>query len=563
MSFKEKLAEFRKLGQKTKFIFITGGVLSSLGKGLAAASIGALLKARGLKVTILKLDPYINVDPGTMNPFQHGEVYVTDDGAETDLDLGHYERYLNVSMGKHNNCTSGKIYFEVIMKERRGEYLGGTVQVIPHITDQIKEAILDVVKDNEDVAIIEIGGTVGDIEGLPFLEAIRQLKFDLGKENVLYIHLTLVPFIKASGELKTKPTQHSVKELRSIGIQPDIILCRSEYELSKEIKAKISLFCNVEQDAVFCAKDVEFIYEVPLWFYDEGIDQKIAILLKLPAKNPDLSVWKDIVYKLKNPKGNVKIGIVGKYVNLKDSYKSLHEALVHGGIANDLKVDLKYINSEEITQDNYKFILSDLNGILIPGGFGSRGIEGKILACKYAREHKIPFLGICLGMQCAVIEFARNVLGYKEANSSEFDPNTPYPVIYLMTEWYDVHKKCIQKRDEHSDKGGTMRLGAYPCHLKEDTKAREAYGKELVFERHRHRYEFNMEYAEDFEKHGMIISGLSPDKQLAEIVELKDHPWFIGCQFHPEFKSRPMDPHPLFKAFIKAAKEYKEKQHES
>ncbi len=562
MGFKEKLAEFRRLGQKTKFIFITGGVLSSLGKGLAAASIGALLKARGLKVTVLKLDPYINVDPGTMNPFQHGEVYVTDDGAETDLDLGHYERYLNISMGKHNNCTSGKIYFEVIKKERRGEYLGGTVQVIPHITDQIKEAILDVVKDNEDVAIIEIGGTVGDIEGLPFLEAIRQLKFDLGKENVLYIHLTLIPFIKASGELKTKPTQHSVKELRSIGIQPDIILCRSEYELSKEIKAKISLFCNVEEDAVFCAKDVEFIYEVPLWFYQEGIDQKIAILLKLPAKNPDLSVWNEIVHKLKNPKGSVKIGIVGKYVNLKDSYKSLHEALVHGGIANDLKVDLKYINSEEITQSNYESMLSDLNGILIPGGFGSRGIEGKILACKYAREHKVPFFGICLGMQCAVIEFARNVLGYKEANSSEFDPNTPYPVIYLMTQWYDVHKKCIQKRDEHSDKGGTMRLGAYPCHLKENTKAREAYGKELVYERHRHRYEFNMKYAEDFEKHGMIISGLSPDKQLAEIVELKDHPWFIGCQFHPEFKSRPMDPHPLFKAFIKAAKEYKE-QHES
>ncbi len=562
MGFKEKLAEFRRLGQKTKFIFITGGVLSSLGKGLAAASIGALLKARGLKVTVLKLDPYINVDPGTMNPFQHGEVYVTDDGAETDLDLGHYERYLNTSMGKHNNCTSGKIYFEVIKKERRGEYLGGTVQVIPHITDQIKEAILDVVKDNEDVAIIEIGGTVGDIEGLPFLEAIRQLKFDLGKENVLYIHLTLIPFIKASGELKTKPTQHSVKELRSIGIQPDIILCRSEYELSKEIKAKISLFCNVEEDAVFCAKDVEFIYEVPLWFYQEGIDQKIAILLKLPAKNPDLSVWNEIVHKLKNPKGSVKIGIVGKYVNLKDSYKSLHEALVHGGIANDLKVDLKYINSEEITQSNYESMLSELNGILIPGGFGSRGIEGKILACKYAREHKVPFFGICLGMQCAVIEFARNVLGYKEANSSEFDPNTPYPVIYLMTQWYDVHKKCIQKRDEHSDKGGTMRLGAYPCHLKENTKAREAYGKELVYERHRHRYEFNMKYAEDFEKHGMIISGLSPDKQLAEIVELKDHPWFIGCQFHPEFKSRPMDPHPLFKAFIKAAKEYKE-QHES
>ncbi len=557
MSFKEKLAEFRRSGKKTKFIFVTGGVLSSLGKGLAAASIGALLKARGLKVTILKLDPYINVDPGTMNPFQHGEVFVTDDGAETDLDLGHYERYLNVSMGKHNNCTSGKVYHEVISKERRGDYLGGTVQVIPHITDQIKEVVLEVVKDGEDVAIIEIGGTVGDIEGLPFLEAIRQLKFDLGKENVLYIHLTLVPYIKASGELKTKPTQHSVKDLRSIGIQPDIILCRCEYDLSEEIRAKIALFCNVDPDAVFCAKDVEFIYEVPLWFYNEGLDQKIAILLRLPAKNPDLSIWKDVVYRLKNPKGCVKIGIVGKYVNLKESYKSLHEALVHGGIANDVKVELEYINSEKLSKNNYTQRLSGLDGILVPGGFGSRGVEGKVLACKYARENKIPFLGICLGMQCAVIEFARNVLGYKDANSSEFNPKTSHPVIYLMTEWYDIHKKSIQKRDENTQKGGTMRLGAYPCCLKENTKAKQAYMEDLIHERHRHRYEFNMVYAEDFERNGMILSGISPDNQLVEIVELKDHPWFVGCQFHPEFKSRPMAPHPLFRAFIKASKEKK------
>ncbi|GAB6888423.1 CTP synthase [Desulfothermus okinawensis JCM 13304] len=542
---------------RTKFIFVTGGVLSSLGKGLAAASIGALLKTRGLKVTIQKLDPYINVDPGTMNPFQHGEVYVTDDGAETDLDLGHYERYLGIPMGKHNNYTSGSIYYEVIKRERRGDYLGGTVQVIPHITDQIKQSILNVVRDNEDVAIVEIGGTVGDIEGQPFLEAIRQMRYDLGKENVLYIHLTLVPYIKTAGELKTKPTQHSVKELRSIGIQPDIILCRSEMELDEGIKRKIALFCNVDPDAVFSAVDVENIYEVPLTFYNEGIDQKIAIMLKLPAKNPDLTPWIDLTAKLKSLNPGPKIAIVGKYVDLKESYKSLHEALVHGGIANSVKPELVYVNSEELTVDNVYEKLKDVQGVLVPGGFGYRGVEGKILACKFAREKKIPFLGICLGMQCAVIEFARNVLKLLKANSSEFDPNTPDPVIYLMTEWFDFRKRCVQKRDPGSDKGGTMRLGAYPCKLRKDTKSYKAYKKELISERHRHRYEFNKKYADKFEQNGLVLSGLSPDEELVEIVEIKDHPWFVGCQFHPEFKSKPMEPHPLFVDFIKAAKKFK------
>ena len=538
---------------KTKFIFVTGGVLSSLGKGLAAASLGALLKARGLKVTIQKLDPYINVDPGTMNPFQHGEVYVTDDGAETDLDLGHYERYLDQPFSQINNFTSGSIYYSVITRERRGDYLGGTVQVIPHITDEIKNAILSVVQNDEDVAIIEIGGTVGDIEGQPFLEAIRQLRNDLGKENVLYIHLTLVPYIRAAGELKTKPTQHSVKELRSIGIQPDIILCRSEVELSDEIKAKIALFCNVDKDAVFTAIDVENIYEVPLALYEEGIDQKVAILLRLPAKNPNLQKWEDLVYKIRHPRGRVCIGIVGKYVNLKESYKSLHEALVHGGVANDLAVDLKYINAEELTPENVAESLKEVDGILVPGGFGSRGVEGKILAIRYARENKIPFFGICLGMQCAVIEFARNVLGLEKANSEEFDSATPYPVIYLMKEWYDFLTRTVQKRQVDSEKGGTMRLGAYPCVLKQGTKAFEAYQASEIMERHRHRYEFNKKFAGEFEQGGMIISGLSPDETLVEIVEIPEHPWFVGCQFHPEFKSNPMHAHPLFREFVRAA----------
>jgi len=541
---------------KTKFIFITGGVLSSLGKGLAAASLGALLKARGLKVTIQKLDPYINVDPGTMNPFQHGEVFVTEDGAETDLDLGHYERYLDQHFSQLNNFTSGRIYHSVITKERRGDYLGGTVQVIPHITDEIKRAILSVAQKDEDVAIIEIGGTVGDIEGLPFLEAIRQLRSDLGKDNVLYIHLTLVPIIRVSGELKTKPTQHSVKELRSIGIQPDIILCRSEVDLSEDIKAKIALFCNVDRDAVFTAKDVENIYEVPLALYEEGIDQKVAILLRLPARNPNLDKWEELVYKLKNPKGKVTIAIVGKYVDLKESYKSLHEGLVHGGVANEVKVELKYINSEELTPKNCEERLQGVDGILVPGGFGSRGVEGKILAISYARKNKIPFFGICLGMQCAVIEYARNVLKLERANSEEFDPTTPHPVIYLMREWFDYRTQKVQKRDKDSEKGGTMRLGAYPCVLKKGTKAHQAYAQEEIMERHRHRYEFNKKYAEDFEKQGLLISGTSPDGELVEIVELKDHPWFVGCQFHPEFKSNPMRPHPLFRDFIASAKKY-------
>jgi CTP synthase len=538
---------------KTKFIFVTGGVLSSLGKGLAAASIAALLKSRGVRVTIQKLDPYINVDPGTMNPFQHGEVYVTDDGAETDLDLGHYERYLDVPMAQYNNYTSGSIYNTVITKERRGDYLGGTVQVIPHVTDEIKKAVRDVGRKGEDVAIIEIGGTVGDIEGQPFLEAIRQLRSDLGKENVLYIHLTLVPYMRAAGELKTKPTQHSVKELRSIGIQPDIILCRSEVELAEDIKAKIALFCSVEEDAVFSAVDVDNIYKVPLAFYKEGLDQKIAIMLRLPAKNPDLSDWRDLVQRLENPQGRVSIGIVGKYVDLTEAYKSLHEALVHGGVANQLAVDLVYVNAEELDAANLRERLQDMDGILVPGGFGYRGVEGKIMACGFARENSIPFFGICLGLHCAVIEFARSVLGLPEANSAEFVPEARDAVIYLMTEWYDVRNQCLQQRDRTSDKGGTMRLGAYPCVLQDGSTARAAYGREHIQERHRHRYEFNKAYAEQFEAKGMILSGISPDETLVEIMEIQDHPWFVGCQFHPEFKSSPMQPHPLFRDFIKSA----------
>jgi len=544
---------------KTKFIFITGGVLSSLGKGLAAASIGALLQARGLKATIQKLDPYINVDPGTMNPFQHGEVYVTDDGAETDLDLGHYERFLGTSLSQQNNYTSGSIYNSVIQKERRGDYLGGTVQVIPHITDAIKEAVINLPND-EDVALIEIGGTVGDIEGQPFLEAIRQLKNDLGKENVLYIHLTLVPYMKAAGELKTKPTQHSVKELRSVGIQPDIIIARSEVELEDSLKRKIALFCDVDRDAVFTGVDVSSIYEVPLKFYEEGVDQKIAIMLKLPAKNPELGPWERLVHSLNNPHGVVKIGIIGKYVDLTEAYKSLHEALVHGGIANDVKVELEYVNSEKVTIKNVEKKLKDLDGILVPGGFGARGVEGKILSIKYARENKVPFFGICLGMQCACIEFARNVIGLESANSEEFDKNTENNIIYLMKEWYDFRTKKTEVRCEESEKGGTMRLGSYPCKLKKDTIAYAAYQTVNIDERHRHRFEYNNKFIEPFEQNGMVLSGTAPDESLVEIVELPDHPWFLGCQFHPEFKSNPMRPHPLFKDFIKAAKKEKDKK---
>ena len=542
---------------KTKFIFVTGGVLSSLGKGLAAASLGALLQTRGLSVTIQKLDPYINVDPGTMNPFQHGEVFVTDDGAETDLDLGHYERYLNVPMSRKNNTTSGAIYNHVIAKERRGDYLGGTVQVIPHITDEIKHTVLSLAEgDNApDVAIIEIGGTVGDIEGLPFLEAIRQLKSELGRDNCLNIHLTLVPYLKAAGEHKTKPTQHSVKELLSIGIQPDIILCRCEHSIPEEMRRKIALFCNVDQDAVFSSVDVGNIYEVPLRFYEEGFDQKVAIMLRLPARNAHLEDWKKLVYDCANPQGSVTIAIVGKYVDLKEAYKSLHEALIHGGVANRVSVNLRYVNSENVDDSNVAATFAGCDGILVPGGFGYRGVEGKIAAIRYARENRIPFFGICLGMQCAVIEFARHVAGLEDANSEEFDPLSAHKVIYLMTEWFDFRTKNLEKRDAESDKGGTMRLSAYPCKIIPGTRAFEAYGKELVEERHRHRYEFNNAFKDLLEEKGMVFSGTAPDGSLMEIVELPDHPWFLGCQFHPEFKSRPMAAHPLFREFIKAAKD--------
>ncbi|RLB85724.1 MAG: CTP synthetase [Deltaproteobacteria bacterium] len=539
----------------TKFIFVTGGVLSSLGKGLASAAIGALLESRGLTVTIQKLDPYINVDPGTMNPFQHGEVYVTDDGSETDLDLGHYERFTNAILGCDNNFTTGKIYYSVITKERRGDYLGGTVQVIPHITDEIKDAI-KLVADSVDVVIVEIGGTVGDIESLPFLEAIRQFKADVGKENVLYIHLTLVPYIATAGEVKTKPTQHSVKELRSIGIQPDILLCRTNKYLPREIKSKIALFCNVTVDEVITAKDVECIYEVPLVFHKEGLDQKIVEMLNIWTRAPQLDKWEKIVKRLKEPKLSVTIAIVGKYVNLIESYKSLNEALRHGGIPNDCRVNIKFVDSEKIDVNNCREILADVDGILVPGGFGSRGIEGKMCAAKHARENILPFFGICLGMQVAVVEFARNVAGMEGAHSQEFDEGTPCPVIYLMVEWYDDKTGTVQRRDITSNKGGTMRLGAYPCNIKKGTLAHKAYGVPSISERHRHRYEFNNAFREGLEEKGLVISGSSPDGQLVEIVEIKDHPWFLGCQFHPEFKSRPMNPHPLFREFIRASLEY-------
>ncbi|MBW2623281.1 MAG: CTP synthase [Deltaproteobacteria bacterium] len=540
-----------------KFIIVTGGVLSSLGKGLAAASIGALLESRGLTVTFQKLDPYINVDPGTMNPFQHGEVYVTDDGAETDLDLGHYERYTSVRLGRKNNFTSGSIYYSVITKERRGEYLGGTVQVIPHITDEIKNNI-KAVGDDADVAIIEIGGTVGDIESQPFLEAIRQLRLDLGRENVIYIHVTLIPYIRVSGEIKTKPTQHSVATLRGIGIQPDILLCRTEKELSRPVKEKISLFCNVETDAVITALDVDSIYECPLLYHQEGLDEKIVSLLNIWTRAPRLEAWDELIKRIKSPKTEVGIAIVGKYIDLKESYKSLNEALYHGGLAHKAKVNLIFVDSEEIEKEGCENVLAAMDGILVPGGFGSRGIEGKIKAARYARENKVPYFGICLGMHVAVSEFARHVAGLENANSTEMDPDTPHPVIYLMSEWFDYRTREIEHRDTDSDLGGTMRLGAYPCALVSNTKPHQAYGKTEISERHRHRYEFNNEYRKPLADAGMIFSGLSPDGKLVEMMELPDHPWFVGCQFHPEFKSRPMEPHPLFREFIKASLEFKD-----
>jgi CTP synthase len=542
---------------RQKFIFVTGGVVSSLGKGLASASIGALLESRGLSVMLKKLDPYINVDPGTMNPFQHGEVFVTEDGAETDLDLGHYERFTNAPISKKSNFTTGQIYDSVISKERRGEYLGGTVQVIPHITDEIKEKILDV-DERIDIVIVEIGGTVGDIESLPFLEAIRQLRNDLGKENTLFVHLTLVPFIRTAGEMKTKPTQHSVKELREIGIQPDVLLCRTEEYLPAALKDKIALFCNVEKDAVITAKDVANIYECPVMFNREGLDDKITGMLNIWAKKPDLSKWQNIVDIIAAPKRQVEIAMVGKYVKLTDSYKSLNEALTHGGIANSCKVNIRYVDSEDIEKDLLRHF-HDVDGILVPGGFGTRGIEGKINAVTYTRESKIPYFGICLGMQVAVIEAARVLGKLKTAHSTEFNEETECPVIYLMEEWVDRQEQ-VQKRDMETEKGGTMRLGAYPCQLKSGSLAQKAYNRDMVYERHRHRYEFNMRYREKLEGCGLEITGISPDGTLVEIVEMKDHPWFLGCQFHPEFKSKPFDPHPLFRDFIKAALKYRQDQ---
>ncbi|MBI4850131.1 MAG: CTP synthase [Nitrospirae bacterium] len=540
-----------------KYIFVTGGVLSSLGKGIAASAVGALLEARGLRVTIQKLDPYINVDPGTLSPFQHGEVFVTDDGAETDLDLGHYERFTSTRMSQQNNYTTGKIYYNVILKERRGDYLGDTVQVVPHITDEIKNAI-KAVSNNYDIVIVEIGGTIGDIESLPFLEAIRQFRYDVGRENVAYMHLTLVPYISTAGELKSKPTQHSVRELRAIGIQPDVLVCRTDRPLSQSVKKKIALHCNLDIDAVIAAIDVESLYEVPVVLHEEGIDRLIVNRLSLDTPEPDLTKWENVIKKIKNPKDTVTIGLVGKYVGLKDSYKSLVEALLHGGIANNVTVDIQWIDAQDIEKSGAERFLADVDGILIPGGFGERGIEGKIEAVKFARTKKIPFLGICLGMQCAVIEYSRNVCDMEGANSTEFDKGTAYPVIYLIEEWYDFRNQVIQRRDINSDKGGTMRLGEYPCVLSEDSLAFKAYGEKEIHERHRHRYEFNNKYKEILEQKGLKISGMSPDKQLVEIVEIKDHPWFFGCQFHPEFKSRPLKPHPVFKAFIGAA--YREKK---
>lgn len=530
---------------KTKFIFVTGGVLSSLGKGLAAASIGALLECRGLRVTNQKLDPYINVDPGTLSPFQHGEVFVTDDGAETDLDLGHYERFTSTRMKKCNNLTTGQVYFSVITKERRGDYLGKTVQVIPHITDEIKDYIKSCAI-GFDVAIVEIGGTVGDIESLPFLEAIRQFRNEVGKENAIFVHLTWVPFIKTAGEVKTKPTQHSVKALREIGIQPDILLCRTENFLSDDIKAKISLFCNLEVAAVFTAKDVNCIYEVPIIFHKEGLDDKIVNLLNIWTGRPHLEAWEDVVSKIHFPSHEVSIFIVGKYVNLTDSYKSLNEALTHGGIANDCRVNLIFVDAEKIEKDGVSSHLNGADGILIPGGFGQRGIEGMICAIKHARENAIPYFGICLGMQLAVVEYSRHVCKLKNANSSEFDQKTRYPVIDLLPDQKNI-----------ANKGASMRLGAYTCRLKDNSLAYDAYGQLEISERHRHRYELNNKYRSTLVKNGLCITGESKDGHLAEIIEIKGHPWFLGCQFHPEFKSRPTQPHPLFERFIRASLNHK------
>lgn len=527
----------------TKYVFVTGGVVSSLGKGITAASLGRLLKNRGLKVSIQKFDPYINVDPGTMSPYQHGEVFVTDDGAETDLDLGHYERFIDENLSKNSNVTTGKVYWSVLTKERRGDYLGGTVQVIPHITNELKERVYAVSKDMDvDVVITEIGGTVGDIESLPFLEAIRQIKNEVGTNNSCFIHVTLVPYLGKAGELKTKPTQHSVKELRSIGIQPDIIVCRSEKELSQSLRDKIGLFCNMNGDSVIQNLDAENLYEVPLLLNNQGLDDLVCKKLELNCKEVDNSEWIEMVHRIKKLSGEVNIALVGKYVELHDAYISVAESLTHGGFANGTNVNIKWINSEDVTRENVGQILSDVDGVLVPGGFGDRGIEGKIEATKWARENKVPFFGICLGMQCAVIEYARDVVGLEGAHSSEINPDSKYPVIDLMPDQKDI-----------DNKGGTMRLGKYECKLVDNTNAMNAYGEKVIFERHRHRYEFNNEFRQQLVENGLILAGTSPDDRLVEIVEVKDHPWFVGVQFHPEFKSRPNRPHPLFREFIKAA----------
>ncbi|WP_032121292.1 CTP synthase [Clostridium amazonitimonense] len=527
----------------TKYIFVTGGVVSSLGKGITAASLGRLLKNRGFKVSIQKFDPYLNVDPGTMSPYQHGEVFVTDDGAETDLDLGHYERFIDENLSKSSNVTTGKIYWSVISKERKGEYLGGTVQVIPQVTNEIKSRVYRVAKEKEvDVVITEIGGTVGDIESLPFLEAIRQIKYEVGRDNVCFIHVTLVPFLGKAGELKTKPTQHSVKELRSIGIQPDVIVCRSEKPIPDELKEKIGLFCNIDGKAVIQNLDAENLYEVPLMLHKEGLDNLICEKLKLNCHEVDNEEWINMVHNIKKLSKEVNIVLVGKYVELHDSYISVVEALNHGGFANDSLVNIKWVDACDVTKENVEEILKGFHGVLVPGGFGNRGIEGKVQAIKWAREKKVPFLGICLGMQCSVIEFARNVLNYKGANSSEINAETDYPVIDLMPEQRDI-----------DGIGGTMRLGLYPCKLEKHSNAYKAYGEEVVYERHRHRYEFNNEYRKSLIEEGLSITGTSLDGRLVEIVEIKDHPWFLATQFHPEFKSRPNRPHPLFRDFISAA----------
>ena len=526
-----------------KYIFVTGGVVSSLGKGITSSSIGCLLESRGLKVTHQKFDPYINVDPGTMNPYQHGEVFVTDDGAETDLDLGHYERFTSALMGKDNNVTTGQIYFSVISRERKGDYLGKTIQVVPHITDEIKNRIHKLTKASDvDVVVVEIGGTVGDIESLPFMEAIRQFKKDVGKENVIYVHVTLLPYIETAGELKTKPTQHSVAQLRNIGIQPDILICRCNHPISKDMKAKISMFCNVEEEGVIQCCDAGTVYEVPLLFKEEGLDVIVMKLLNLRYGKQDLAPWEKVVERIKYPAKTANIGIVGKYVELKDAYKSIIESFVHAGVANNAKVKLHWIDADNVIKNGAASALRDIDGILVPGGFGGRGIEGKIESIKYARETKLPFFGICLGMQCAVIEFARNVCGLAGANSTEFDEKTLHPVISLLLSQHGVENK-----------GGTMRLGAWDCKLMPGSNAQATYGKEMISERHRHRFEFNNDYKERLTGKGLRIGGTTKDGGLVEIVEVPDHPWFIGVQFHPEFKSRPLAPHPLFAGFVKAA----------